>query len=76
MWHTADDNCVPCKNSLVFAAALAEHGIMYELHIFPHGPHGLAACDLASSPSVDEVAALANAWVDESIRFLAVVFGK
>lgn len=76
LWHTADDNCVPCKNSLMFAAALAEHGIMYELHIFPHGPHGLAACDLASSPYVDEVAALANAWVDESIRFLAVVFGK
>lgn len=76
LWHTADDTCVPCKNSLVFATVLAEHGIMYELHVFPHGSHGLAACDSASCTSLDATAALAHAWVDESIRFLKVVFGE
>ena len=40
-WHTDDDPGVPVENSLLFSAALREKGIASELHIFPHGRHGL-----------------------------------
>ncbi len=41
LWHTADDELVPVKNSLVFFENLRKYDVTAELHIFPHGPHGL-----------------------------------
>ena len=41
LWHTADDDCVPVENSLLLAMALSRHGVPFEMHIFPHGSHGL-----------------------------------
>lgn len=41
LWHTCDDDAVPVQNSLDYAAALAGHDVSFELHIFPHGRHGL-----------------------------------
>ncbi|MBP2412351.1 acetyl esterase/lipase [Arthrobacter stackebrandtii] len=41
LWHTADDGAVPVENSLSHAAALARHGVPFELHVFPHGRHGM-----------------------------------
>lgn len=41
LWHTSDDSCVNVKNSLVFCESLRDHGVPFELHIYPHGPHGL-----------------------------------
>lgn len=41
LWHTADDSSVPVTNSLAYAQALAQHGVPFELHIYPHGVHGL-----------------------------------
>jgi acetyl esterase/lipase len=32
---------VPIQNSLLFAAALAEHGVPFALHVYPRGAHGL-----------------------------------
>ena len=32
---------MPAENSLLLAAALARREVPFELHIFPHGPHGL-----------------------------------
>ena len=40
IWHTANDQAVPVENSLLLAAALSEHQIPYELHIFASGEHG------------------------------------
>ncbi len=45
LWHTSDDNCVPVENSLLFAAALSKHHVPFELHVYPHGAHGLSLCD-------------------------------
>ncbi len=42
LWHTADDGAVPVENSLLFASALSECRVPFELHIFPHGSHGLS----------------------------------
>ena len=41
LWHTANDPCVPAENSMLYAMALSEHNIPYELHIYPDGPHGM-----------------------------------
>lgn len=41
LWHTATDQIVPVKNSAIFAEAMWAKGNTAELHIFPHGPHGL-----------------------------------
>ena len=40
--HTADDQVVDARNSLTLALAYADAGVKYELHIFPHAPHGVA----------------------------------
>lgn len=41
LWHTAEDAGVPVENSLILAQALAHAGVSFEMHIYPHGPHGL-----------------------------------
>lgn len=41
LWHTAADQAVPVQNSLNLAAALADHGVLFELHVYPKGAHGL-----------------------------------
>lgn len=40
-FHTSDDDVVDVRHSLRYADKLSEHGIPVEMHIFPHGPHGL-----------------------------------
>ena len=42
LWHTLCDESVPVENSLLFACALREKGIPFEMHIFPKGNHGLS----------------------------------
>lgn len=41
LFHTADDETVPVENSLSFAGACRAAGVPVELHVFPHGPHGV-----------------------------------
>lgn len=43
IWHTAADGAVNVINSYRYATALREHNVPCEMHIFPHGPHGLGA---------------------------------
>ncbi len=45
IWATAEDALVPAENAMRFAAALAHNGVPYELHIYPHGWHGLSTCN-------------------------------
>ena len=40
LWHTATDETVPVENSYLMAKACQAKGILYEMHIFPKGPHG------------------------------------
>ena len=41
IWHTSEDEHVPCQNSLLYASALAAARVPVEAHIYPHGHHGL-----------------------------------
>ncbi|HHU37182.1 MAG TPA: alpha/beta hydrolase [Treponema sp.] len=42
IWHTHNDNVVPVENSMLFAMALREKGVPFELHIYQPGGHGLS----------------------------------
>lgn len=71
LWHTADDTCVPVMNSILYATALSEKKIPFELHIFPKGSHGLSLCNketFVNNPALDMPY---NAvWLDMAIRFV------
>jgi acetyl esterase/lipase len=41
LFHTVEDSAVPVQNSLLLAAALAEQGVSFALHVYPLGAHGL-----------------------------------
>lgn len=45
LWHTRNDETVPCRNSIVMAEALEEAGVDFAMHIYRNGPHGLATAD-------------------------------
>lgn len=66
IWHTYDDGCVPVQNALLLATAMREQDIPLELHIYPHGEHGLA---LANDQTARDVPACQNwpeltaAWI-------------
>jgi acetyl esterase/lipase len=40
LWHTSEDKLVPVEHALLYDAALREHGIPHELHLYQHGKHG------------------------------------
>lgn len=71
LWHTAEDTCVPVMNSLLYATALAENKIPFELHVFPKGPHGLSLCNKetwSNNPAM--VNPYVAVWMDMAIRFV------
>lgn len=41
LFHTAEDRAVVVENALLFADALARHGVPFALHVYPKGPHGI-----------------------------------
>src|SRR5262245_1050021 len=41
IFHTGDDPVVPVENSLMFALALRKKKVLYELHVYEHGRHGV-----------------------------------
>lgn len=45
IWSTWDDASVPCQNTLYLAERMREHGVQAEVHIYPHGVHGLSLAD-------------------------------
>lgn len=67
MWHTANDPSVPVENSMLYAMALSEHNVPYELHIYPDGIHGLG---LAENNSY------VRQWLDSLKAWLKMYFGE
>lgn len=42
IWHTSNDEIVNVCNSLHYGEKLRSLDILFEMHVFPEGPHGLA----------------------------------
>ena len=45
VWHTADDEIVHLNNALLLTEQLQAHEVPVELHVFPHGKHGLGLAE-------------------------------
>lgn len=41
VWHTWEDQAVPVRNALEFAAALERSGVPFDLHVYKAGRHGI-----------------------------------
>lgn len=74
IWHTAEDTVVPVVNSLLYAKALAEKKIPFSLHIYPHGPHGLATVDGQTNATMKPGAEMARTWLPELKTWLENLF--
>jgi acetyl esterase/lipase len=61
LWHTADDPVVEVQHSLQFTQTLAELGVPVELHVFPHGRHGMGLAE--EDPSVARWTTLCADWL-------------
>jgi acetyl esterase/lipase len=70
IWHTADDELVSARNALRFAAALAEHNVPYELHVFESGLHGLALADETTDVDGRFVNPDVQIWLDLALAWL------
>ncbi|GAA5200090.1 alpha/beta hydrolase [Rugosimonospora acidiphila] len=51
LWHTADDQVVDVANARLVAEALRRAGVPHELHVYPHGRHGLGLAEGAPEAS-------------------------
>ncbi len=67
IWHTSDDGAVHVGNSLRYGEALRNHKVLFELHVFPSGNHGLGLAP--NAPYVARWADMLKAWL-ENIEFL------
>lgn len=71
LWHTRQDGSVPCRNSLILAAALAETDVPFAAHIYYKGPHGLSLADETAYPAgkVPPVSADVPGWGETMMEF-------
>lgn len=64
IWSTAADKLVPVQHSALYAFALAEKNIPFEIHIFQDCDHGLAMADQSSASAMSQISSDARKWVD------------
>lgn len=70
LWHCTGDKVVPVKNSLLYADALAEHGIPFQMQIYPHGKHGLGTADLVTNLEIKPDAVYIKDWLEALKKWL------
>ncbi len=74
LWHTAADDCVPLKNSLLYAEALWRNKVPVELHVYPMGGHGLSTCDNQTIDDMTPVFDYNSAWIPAVQKWLDLIF--
>ncbi len=70
LWHTSSDTCVDVQNSLLFATALRQHDVEFEMHIYPTGDHGLGLANKATARHPGQIVPACQNWIDMAIRFV------
>lgn len=76
LFSTSGDTLVPIRNSVNLLAALAEHGVPFESHIYLLGPHGISlAKPVTASNRTAMVDTAVQQWLVDSVRFLHRVLG-
>ena len=73
VWTTAEDNCVPYINSVLFVEALKENNIPHEFFLYPYLDHGLSiinpllyTLDVLEDKKMQEV----SKWFSKSVEFI------
>ncbi len=74
IWHNAGDDGVPMTNSLLYAQALSDKKIPFELHIFPKGCHGLSTCDNRTNGELTPDVVHSAQWIELSKKWLKLTF--
>ncbi len=76
LMHTANDQVVDVRNTLIAAEAYAKAEVPFELHIYPDAPHGVALGNRITEcgkpkynqPAIAEWVRLAAAWADDLLQ--------
>lgn len=74
LWHTAEDTCVPLKNTLLYAEALWRNNVPVELHVYPFGGHGLSTCDSQTIDDMTSVFEYNAQWIPSAKKWLKLLF--
>ena len=74
LWSTSEDSLVPVQQSLLFATALADAKIPFEMHIFEKGDHGMALATPASAENKYNIDPDAAIWSDLAGKWLSKRF--
>lgn len=74
IWHTFEDDVVPTENTLLFASALREHRIPFELHIYHQGPHGLSVASEETGVNPQQIDSHIATWIGLCEEWLKVIF--
>lgn len=70
IWHTATDLLVPVENSLLFAMGLKKYKVLFEMHLYQEGNHGLSLCnDLTASANTPNNVDV-ETWFDLAVRWI------
>lgn len=70
LWHTFEDTGVPVDSSIEFAQALLEKNIHFEMHIYPHGGHGLCLDNHTTwNVPFGKISEISR-WIEDAIRFI------
>ncbi len=73
IWHTFEDTSVPLENSLLYASALKEAGIHFEMHIYPKCDHGISLANRETSWGLDHLNNPHIAtWFRDSLEFMEI----
>lgn len=70
LWHTQADPVVPLENTVLFAMALRNCKVPFELHIYERGGHGLSLADETSSVLPRHVVPDVTNWIDMAIKWM------
>ncbi len=75
LWHTRDDESVPCRNTLVLAQAIEAVGVQLGLRLYLHGKHGLSTADAQVYPAsaVPEVSPELPGWPEAMMGFFGEI---
>ena len=71
LWHTRDDDLVPCRNSIILAQAMDEAGVDFTFHLYRHGWHGLSLANnqVYGADVVPGCSRDVPAWFDTCLQF-------
>lgn len=71
LMHTANDELVSVRNSLLLADAYARAGVPFEMHIYPDAPHGIALGNAITKCSQEKWKNPAIAkWVNHAVEWM------